>query len=297
MRALTITITLLLASGCSFVQDWGDLRPDDFDAGPMGVDAGPTGVDAGDPCGDGDACLRCAFDEVCYFDPALNCDTCVPDGFIEGEGEPCAGADECAAGLICHAAEICVLPCDTSQECIDQSFFGALCTDPGDGSGGYCLDAHCELVDPTVSDCPGVCGPVGWSEDGEVATLCFEGTPTVGVGDVCDPTADICPDHFLCIDDGSGVGRCTPFCYVGAGMCPTGMSCVGLASPTGGLAYFRGAELGLCFPGDACAGTACAAGEHCDTAGICVISCTTDADCGGGSSCGDWDGDGWLECG
>lgn len=308
MRALTITLTLLLASGCSFIQDWGDLRPEGgFDAGldPDG------GSDSGGACVT--TCMDCPAGTDCV-ETSPGCVECIPMGGWLNEGDSCNDSSECMAGLSCPAEVlICVRECNTAAECFD-SVFGPHCADLG--GWRICMGSQCDPVYP--GSCGGVpCTIAGVDpESFEAISLCAGEDPIYGPNEECDPTAapgtNLCEDGYHCLDSGAGIGRCQRLCYLNDGCPDFGYAmCTELWDPrTGGRLLQDGELLGTCGGRDSAIrcldDTECPIpGDHCTRIpgtpeGFCSFECFDDTECfeqGAFGGCRDYDGDSRTECG
>ena len=170
------------------------------------VTACDCGDDPGEPC---DTAADCADGELClegFCTPPMGPDGSVPDGRVDGGGDPSLCVDEparqCAGGRIC---------CDAGEECVDDYYCFPICTETrcGDngsiccGSGQICLDgvvcaAECAAEETLCGAANDVCCGAG--------DVCLD--------DVCATPGDECGDDFDCLTEGeyceTVVGRCLP---------------------------------------------------------------------------------------
>ncbi|MFK7987034.1 MAG: hypothetical protein AB8I08_13500 [Sandaracinaceae bacterium] len=230
MRKTVLLLVLVLgASGCSFLQDWGQYQqPDDGDVGSMDAtvdmrdsdvpqddggdsDAGPDD-DGGPPAdclGDGqcDDSVPCTIDQclegTCSNTPEDTMCTAAADGRCEADGcqyPTCTGAT-CTAGP-CQEAECAGDMCVRTSTCED----GEMCC------GGECAAAGCDDGNPCTIDS---CGATG-CEHFPVDSMCDDSNPCTD--DVCGATACEYTNNAATCDDGvfcNGADTCS------AGSCDT----------------------------------------------------------------------------
>lgn len=293
----------LLASGCSFLQDWGALRSGS-DGGGGGMDGGAR--DGGDVDGGADAGEPCNVCEAQGCDP-VDATVCVQDGtgcFVcdtpgLGEGERCAIEEECEERLTCEQG-LCLTPCGSHEECLGSAI-GDFC-----GIGDRSASAVC-----VARDCTPVVTPGGGCSDGRVCTIFYDASDDTAppVGTMClPPTAETlgmnlpcdrlgaawCTDGLGCTPDDTGDHRCHVYCHLddAAATCSPEEECRPLPGRT---ATLDDRQLGTCLltdppppPRAQCATTMdcvdAGLGDEC-TAGRCLRSCSTDTDCPSGRRC------------
>lgn len=301
MRAIAITVALL-STGCSFIQNWGDLRDDGFDAGRDAGrrDAGPDPMCPMFTCtGPGD----CAADEECV-ETIPGCFECRPLGDGVPEGDSCNEDIECALGHVCpFELGICVRECGDTAECVD-SVVGPFCADAF--GRRICIDSEC---DPVYGDPCLFCVIEGVDVGStEVVTACASGVPGLSPGAECMPGDGLCSEGHDCIQDSFGYLRCRRLCYTDEGCGDAGYErCESYRDArTGNEVFFGGRELGACMgrvdvscvddlecpvPGDRCVRDATGAGS-------CRIDCISGDECvaQGFGMCLDVDMDGRTEC-
>jgi hypothetical protein len=205
---------------------------------------------SGDVCGLAPNC-GCPDGEKCTADLRTHRVFCAPAG-ARGEGEPCAadGSDDCAAGLVCHAAgavgleqRVCRRFCDRNTTCGRTErwcTFGYFTEEPGFGLCAIACDpvtnegcpagTSCQMFDwgPSAwfTDCGGSVG------DQEQGGECWEGAPD---GEIEGP---FCAAGSRCWN--ASPGECRAYCETSTGRgCPDGTRC----EPFG---VVEGTAYGLC---------------------------------------------------
>ena len=233
-------------------------------------------------CGAGEVCNSgaCAF--VCppgFVDCNGTCIDPMTDGMFCGATGDCQGANAgvtCGAGEVCDGAGACQLSCqsgliDCNGTCIDPTTDEAYCGATGDcqganagavcGSGEYCDGTGaCQLTcQPGLIDCNGTCvdpntdeaycGASGDCQGANAGAACAS-------GEVCD-----------------GSGSCQLTCQ--SGLIDCNGTCI---DPNTDEAYCG--ATGDCQGANA--GATCGAGEICDGAGSCQLTCQSGLiDCNG----------------
>jgi hypothetical protein len=201
-------------------------------------------------------------------------------------------------GEACTSARLIGDPRTCSSECVTEVIFECAA---GDG----CCPAGCS--NDTDADCPDtdLCGngvlDEGETCDGDCPTRCPDDACTVGqlTGSPAACTARCTySEETRCLD---GDGCCPDGCSAGSdsdcgGTPPDeiGTPCETAADCEGGVCL--SAIQGYCSR-ECDAVTPCPDGSHCSADGLCVVSCSTDAQCArSGYECYDRDGDAITEC-
>lgn len=320
-----------LASGCSFIDDFGK-----FSAAPSGLDAGQAdagGRDGGEgDAGEADAgsCLSCeeyacGSDEVCFDDDGDGCiDACMACPRCEGGCEAGCESDSTTdplATCLCPGSVPVGSPCELHRECMgtDECLEG-LCTpfnqcgngvdDDGDGRTDYSDDAT--VGDPGCGDAadPSERGAFacddGADNDGDgLGDYRTDGTGDPGCSGPMDVTEETLPgEGEPCAADDACEAGLTCRYDTCVRLCTADAECTGIypechsiwevctpVTPRGG-------------PAQACRDDgSCDAGLTCRTIleafDICLRPCVASADCATGgdfTECSDPDGDTLFDC-
>lgn len=232
-------------------------------------------------------------------------------GQVEPEPEPAGMGDACSGNAACETGlcdgGLCTTSCDLVH--------GAACPDGWycDARGSSCGDGVCVEGDPGSGRVGAAC-----TSDTECATrLCADAGNGGRCATPCDPSGnDVCGAGTACAATLDGCGACLPSeADGGDGGGAFGTGCGSAADCSSGWCFEPGAQGvctapcggdGSCPGGFECDGTMCAPsggalGDSClsrsdcasgmcghsgDTVeGLCTMSCTDDATCGGGFSC------------
>jgi hypothetical protein len=218
MRLVIGLVSLLLSCGC-FVGGRSDR---------------PTLCDPNDPRGaDPSRFLRCGASQTCVLD-GEDQSTCVDLVSDKSEGQPCAYANECAAGLVCSSLGFCAKSCS-----VGTATCAGACLAFTDGvhlegaTYGMCVGPTCDPTNPSngaagFTPCDGSCRFL------DTSTACFPAPPGSG-GDGAACATDIdCGQAFVCAS-----GACKRVCADDAA-CAQGTTCTraqGVTSTVNGVAY------------------------------------------------------------
>ncbi|WP_437953693.1 cadherin-like beta sandwich domain-containing protein [Sorangium sp. So ce296] len=255
----------------------------DTDRDHCGASGDCTGSDAGVACADGEICNGAGRCELSCQSGLVACGgTCIdPDTDRDhcGASGDCRGSDAgeaCAAGEICDGAGRCELSCQSGLVACDGT-----CIDP-DTDRDHCgASGDCDGSDAGVACADGeICSGAGRCE-----LSCQSGLVACD-GTCIDPDTDRdhCGASGDCTGSDAGVACAAGEICSGAGRCE--LSCQSGLVACGGTCIDPDTDRDHCGASGDCtgsdAGVACAAGEICNGAGRCELSCQSGlVACGG----------------
>lgn len=258
-------------------------------------------------CNDGNACTADALvgsavqcSARCSFEPISACangDGCCPSGCTAERDNDCAPVEMCGNGVV-DAGELCDGNCPSS--CND----GNVCTmDRLTGSASTC-DAQCTSspINACANGdgcCPAGCTSANDNDCACVPKTCAQlGAECGSVDNGCNQTIS-CTNTCSSIEVCSGTNRCVEENFIGQD-CNDYPDC--------GSSQDAACLLPPGWPGGYCSiicnsqtgNTSCPSGSHCTdfdgTNSLCMLNCTSDAQCESGYVCEQWDGVGGREC-
>ncbi len=271
-----------------------------------GVVEGPELCDGNCPtqCDDANACTTDSLlgaaaqcSASCHFEPISACvsgDGCCPSGCSSERDNDCAPTQFCGNGVV-DPGELCDGACPAS--CND----GVACTtDRLSGSAATC-DAQCTTspISACVNGdgcCPGGCTSQNDNDCACVPRTCAQ------AGAQCGTVSNGCGGTLTCTNTCNSIQKCAQNQCVAENF--IGADCTDY--PQCGSSQDAVCILPPSWPGGYCsilcngANTLCPTGSHCaDFDGVnslCMLNCTSDAQCEAGYVCGQWDGVGGREC-
>ena len=269
-----------------------------------GVTEGPELCDGNCPtsCGDPDACTT---DEMvgsvaqcnveCRFSPITTCtsgDGCCPAGCTDATDDDCEPGAVCGDSVV-DDGESCDGNCPTS--CDDGN---ACTTDTKTGSASSC-NVQCGHTQKTACQSGDGCCPAGCTNETDNDCACVPKT-CAQLGAECGAVDNGCNQTIQCTN------TCTRFDVCTQNKCveqsQVGEPCADYpdcgTSPNAACALPPEWPDGYCSI--VCNNDSCPTGSHCadfdGTNELCMLDCTTDADCRAGYECRDFDGRGVKEC-
>lgn len=274
-----------------------------------GVIDGPETCDGNCPtsCGDDNACTTDQLvgstsqcNARCSFEPVITCvsgDGCCPTGCDSTRDNDCAPTEFCGNGVV-DDGETCDGNCPAT--CNDQN---ACTTDVRMGNAAMC-DVQCR--NSPVSACMNAdgCCPAGCTFQNDNDCACIPKT-CAQLGAECGTINNGCGGTVTCTDTCNSIevcgaqNKCVAENFIGA-------DCVDY--PQCGSSEDAVCILPPGWPGGYCSilcnsntgNTLCPSGSHCadfnGTDSLCLLNCTSSAQCEAGYECRQWDGVGGMEC-
>jgi len=228
----------------------------------------------------------CQHNEECEGDQYCNFSDACPGSCSRREqaGEACTGNSDCAAGLKCGEASLCVAPAQQGEAC--------------KGGEPDCIDGFFCVGNDDAMNVPGECKPFDEAFSGKLGATCSlqalcelelschitslapvegECVEKVGSGDACNfAVPDQCPDEEYC----TGVSLLTP-----EGICVSKPE----AGEDCGVNLFGNAT--VCAPYARCDAGVCRElahlGETCTVSGTCYSNTCVDGGCVRANGCND----------
>ena len=269
-----------------------------------GVTEGPELCDGNCPssCSDGDACTTDRLrggaqtcDAECQFELVTACvdgDGCCPASCTAAYDDDCEPTATCGDGVV-DDGETCDGNCPAS--CDDAN---ACTTDTRNGAAASCNVQCSHTAISTCANGDGCC-PAGCTNQNDDDCACVPKT-CAELGAQCGSVSNGCGQTMNCTNTCTSMEVCTQNKCVEQSQ--IGKPCMDYpecgSSPNAACILPPAWPDGYCSI--ICSNDTCPAGSHCasldDTDQLCMLDCTSDANCRPGYQCRDFDGRGTKEC-
>ncbi len=169
------------------------------------------------------------------------------------QGEACAAAGDCAAGLLClggGSTGVCDKFCSTDSDCTSLGGICAISLNNGTPTGtvpnATLCSNSCNPTNGSGCTVPGTGCMVGQEATGQMRWLTFcAGAGTAGANTSCTSSSDCLPEYG-CLNTGTS-DVCLQFCDVSNPSCTGGATCGALTdSTTMAMIVVDGITLGAC---------------------------------------------------